>query len=180
MHRDTVIGLVGVLILVAAMVGVFSYEQSQAADVDGALILQSVPGPSLEGTTAVGEVTGETVALNQTGMTNVTFTLRWTAGTGVDTLALAVVPPNGTTTEQVYETQGDTGELTVTVPVPNAARSGETGVGAWQVSVQFVSASTGLPTEPPVPVPNTTDSQVSWTLETSVQHWGDPSAGDDS
>lgn len=181
MHRDTVIGLVGVAILVAAMVGVFSYEQTQAADLGAAgLALQNATLPALDGTTALGDVSEETVAIGQTGITNVTFTLRWSATNGADTLALAIVPPNGTASQEVFDAQGDGGELVVTVPVPNTNRAGAVGSGDWQVSVQFVSASTGLPQEPPVPVPGTTDAQVAWTLDTTVQHYGDPSVADDS
>lgn len=180
MHRDTVIGLVGVAILVAAMVGVFSYEQSQAAGIGGALALQNVTLPAVTGSTPLGETTDETVAIDQTGITNVTFTLRWTPGAGVDTLAIAVVPPEGASAQQVFDAQGDTGELVVTVPVPNTSQAGALGTGGWQVSVQFTSASSGLPQEPPVPVPGTTDAEVSWTLDTTVQHYGDPSVADDS
>lgn len=172
MHRDTVIGIVGVVILVAAMVGVFTYERSQAGDITGGdgLTQTTAAGPEATGTTAVGATADETIMLNQTGMTNVTFTLRWTAANGADTLRLTIAPSAGTglTTGASSEPEDD-GEITLTIPVNNTAATGTTGIGAWQVSVEFVSASTGLPQEPPIAPPGTTDASVDWTVGTQVQ-----------
>lgn len=172
MHRDTVIGIVGVVILVAAMVGVFTYERGQASNVieNGGAGLTNMTGPSTEGTTALGASTDATLEFNQTGMTNVTFTLRWTPTNGVDTLRISIAPSadTGLTSGASSEAEND-GEIVLIVPVENTAAGGELGVGPWQVSVEFVSAATGLPVEPPVPPPNTTDSEVAWTVDTSVQ-----------
>lgn len=171
MHRDTVIGIVGVVILVSAMVGVFTYERGQAAGIsDGTGVgTMTLAGPSLDGTLAVGASADETITLNQTGMTNITFTLTWTATNGVDTMRLSVAPSAETlmTTGASSDAETD-GEITLTIPVPNTLANGATGVGAWQVSVEFVSASTGLPAEPPVPPPGSTDAEVAWSLATSI------------
>lgn len=187
MHRDTVIGIVGVVILVAAMVGVFTYERGQAANLidDAVLTLANSTLPALEGNVALGATADETVTLNQTGITNVTFTLRWTPGAGVDTLRLNVAPSNATglATGASSEAEND-GEITLTVPVNNTARDGVLGVGAWQISVEFVSAEVTTPivappTQPPVAPPGTTDSEVDYTVGTNVQGWVVPD-GDDS
>lgn len=175
MHRDTVIGIVGVVILVAAMVGVFTYERGQAAGLTGPDGTTPVTeaGPSLDGSVAVGATEDGTIQLNRTGMTNVTFTLKWTAANGVDTLRLSVAPSAQTqmTTGASSDAEDD-GEITLTVAVPNTVANGAIGVGAWQVSVEFVSAATGLPAEPPVPPPGTTDAQVAWTLSTTIDALG--------
>ena len=175
MHRDTVIGIVGVVILVAAMVGVFSYERNQAAGLNGTGgELTTVSGPTLSETTAVGATSEQVLALNQTGMTNVTFTLTWSAANGVDTLQLVVVPPAGSGLNETQSEPESDGSISFTVPVPNTGADGQLGVGDWQVSVAFVSAETNLPQQPPVGVPGTTDEQVAWELETSIQAYAAP------
>lgn len=182
MNRDTVTGLVAAGVLVAAMVGVFFYERNVAIqngigqDATG-VGPASASGPSLEGTTAVGASKDETLVINQTGLTNVTFTLRWTAGNGVDTMRLAIAPSQATGITTGAESEPETdGEITLTIPITNTAADGALGVGPWQVSVEFVSASTGLPAEPPVPPPGTTDTQVAWTVETTLQTLATPAA----
>lgn len=175
MHRDTVTGLVAAGVLVAAMVGVFFYErgvairegigQDAAGDAPS-----SLAGPSVIGTTAAGASTAKTIVVNQTGLTNLTFTLRWTATAGVDTMRLAVAPSQatGVTTGKESEAESD-GEIVLTLPIGNAAADGALGVGPWEVTVDFVSARTGLPAEPPVPPPGTTDTNVDWSVETTME-----------
>lgn len=172
MNRDTVIGIVGVLILVAAMFGVFKYERDRAADAlgGGDLATTTLAGPEASGTSPLGQSADATVALNQTGMVNVTFTLRWTPSAGVDTLRFSVAPSQATgMTEGAQSEAEDDGEITLTIPVNNTGANGALGVGDWQVSVEFVSASTGLPAEPPIAPPGSTDTQVSWTVTTQVE-----------
>lgn len=170
MHRDTVIGIVGVVILVAAMVGVFTYERNQAATglSDGGT-LATLAGPPLSETTDVGATTEEALTLNQTGMTNVTFTLDWTAENGANTMQLVIVPPAGSGLNETQSDAESDGSITLTIPLPNTDASGTAGVGEWQISVSFVSASSGLPQDPPVGVPGTTDESVSWQMETSIE-----------
>jgi len=177
MHRDTVIGIVGVVILVAAMVGVFTYERGQASGMlgPGGGATENVTGPSQTGTVAVGASEDVDLALDQTGMTNVTFTLRWTPGNGVDTLVLHVAPSNGTGLATGYDSEPeDDGEITFTIPVNNTAADGTLGVGAWRATVDFVSSSPSTPigpppVSPPVAPPNTTDASVDFTVDTALE-----------
>lgn len=182
MHRDTVIGIVGVVILVAAMVGVFTYERSQASsqgEADGGT-LQTLAGPDASGTVAVGATEDKILAFNQTGITNVTFTLTWTPGqaSSVDTLRLVVAPGNDTGLTSGFESEAeDDGEITLTIPVANVGPDGILGVGNWQVTVEFVSAAATTPVgQPPLPPPTappgTTDTSVDYALATSLQAYG--------
>jgi hypothetical protein len=177
MHRDTVIGIVGVVILVAAMVGVFTYERGQASSLagDGGGATENVTGPSETGTVALGATEDVVLSMNETGITNVTFTLTWTPGAGVDTLVLRVAPSNATGITDGFESDPENdGEITIVVPVNNTAADGQLGVGDWQVSVEFVSASPTTPVgpppvSPPVAPPGTTDTQVGFEVSTSIE-----------
>lgn len=176
MHRDTVIGIVGVVILVAAMVGVFTYERGQASD------LLTGPGgetmnftaPAVTGNVAVGSTSENLVTLNQTGITNVTFTLTWTPGANsVDTLVLVVAPPNGTG-DPVESSPESDGEITLTIPVANTGAGGTLGVGDWQVVVEFVSAELSTPVQPPIqpPVGPSPDTEVDFSVDVSGTAYG--------
>lgn len=173
MHRDTVIGIVGVVILVAAMVGVFTYERGQAADLTGpGGTVANLTGPSDDGSVAVGSSTDVTMSINTTGLTNITFTLAWTPGNGVDTLKLSAAPGNDTGLTTGFESSEESdGEITLTIPLNNTATDGKVGTGAWQLTVTFVSASPGgpLPVSPPVAPPGSTDSAVDFTVESALQ-----------
>ena len=189
MHRDTVIGIVGVFILVAAMVGVFSYERGQAANIlgDGALLLTNLTGPALEGTADVGAEATDTLSIAQANLTKITFTLTWSAGqTSENTVELLIAPANGTgLTEGVSAGPESDGEITVDLLVPNAEPTSgplTTGVGDYQVTVRFVSASAnGAPVGVPGGTP-LTDGSITWNLETTLTAYEpvDVSAGDDS
>lgn len=174
MHRDTVIGIVGVVILVAAMVGVFTYERGQAGDLtpDGGLTTGTAPGPTASGNVALGASADSTLTFNETGMTNITFTLTWTPGAGVDTLRLVLAPAAGTGITSGFESEPeDDGEIVIVVPVNNTAADGALGVGDWQASVEFVSARAGTPgppVEPPAGTPLTDDS-VDFNIATTVE-----------
>lgn len=175
MHRDTVIGIVGVLILVAAMIGVFSYERNQAAqggDISG-FVLANLTGPSLDGDVALGAEDAQTLTINQTNLTRIVFTLTWTPGaTSTDTLQLIVAPANGTGLQNGTESAAESdGEITVELLVPNEAPvSGPLALGAgdYQVTVRFVSATlSGAPTTP-VPPPAGVDQNVAYRVETAL------------
>lgn len=189
MHRDTVIGIVGVLILVAAMVGVFTYERGQAANLlgDGTLALANLTGPSLEGTANVGAEATDTLTIAQTNLTKITFTLTWSAGqTSENTVELMIAPANGTgLTEGVTGGPESDGEITVELLVPNAEPTAgplATGVGDYEVTVRFVGASVaGAPGQVPGGTP-LTDGSLTWNLETTLTAYEpvDTSSGDDS
>ena len=176
MHRDTVIGIVGVVILVAAMIGVFTYERGQASELTdgGSASTMNFTAPAVGGNVAVGATSENVVTLNQTGITNVTFTLTWTAGQNSDdTFMIVVVPPNGTGSPVESPAEAD-GEITVTVPVANTDSAGTLGVGDWQVSVQFVSAATSTPAGPPPVDPGlpTTDTAADFNVEIAGTAYG--------
>lgn len=165
MHRDTVIGIVGVVILVAAMVGVFTYERSQASDLgNGDDTAATNFTATLSGTAPLGEENAEpeTMTVNVSGLTNMSFTLTWTPGsqTSSDTLKLVVVMPDNMTHESEAENDG---EITLAVEIPEGTES----AGDWQVIVAFVSAEPVLPggVQPPVPPPGSTDTSVSWNVD---------------
>lgn len=171
MHRDTIIGIVGVVILVAAMVGVFTYESGQAANlVPGEFVLATLAGPTLEGTTALDAETAEAITVSQTNMTNLTFTLSWSStATAQNTLQLEIRPANGTglTEGFVSEAESD-GEISITLPIGNEKPTSgplARGVGDYEILVRFLdSRPPGAPIQPPQPVPPT----ASWTLATSI------------
>jgi hypothetical protein len=178
MNKDTVIGIVGAVILVGAMVAVFVYErnspaaqQAAAAANGGAFSLVTAAGPSAKDSVALGASKDATISIARQNLTNATFTLTWTAGSGKDTLSLMVMGPDGL--GSMTATKSDTGKVTVTVPIPNAAPTPGSpttkGVGDWKVTVKFESADPGLPVSPPVNPPVGTDSSVSWSVSTDLQ-----------
>lgn len=168
MNRDTVVGIVGAVILVTAMVGVFYYERNVAATPttgdDGPAT--NTTGPTATGTVAVGAT--ESKLLNVTSATarNITFTLTWTATNGADTLQLTVAPPTGSgILEGAISDPSDTGTITVTVAVPEGANP----VGEWKADVTFEQANPDpLPIgPPPVTPPNSTDASVDFEIAVS-------------
>jgi hypothetical protein len=182
MHRDTIIGIVGVVILVAAMVGVFTYESGQAAVLGpGTFQLANLTGASIEGSVDVGGEASDVLTLTQTNLTKVAFTLRWgSAQTSENTLQLVVAPANGTGLDTGVESDAETdGEITVEIMVPNAEPTSgplALGVGDYHVTVRFLSAA--VPTagvSPPGALP-VTDSTVTWTLTTALTAY-EPASG---
>src|ERR1051326_592820 len=95
MNRDTVIGLVGAVILVVAMVGVFRYERAQPETGVDAFTQIAAPGPTAKGTTNVGAKSDATLPVAKTNVTKAVFTVTWTANAGKDTVTLTVTPPAG-------------------------------------------------------------------------------------
>jgi hypothetical protein len=166
MNRDLVVGIVGALVLVAGMVGVFVYERNVAIasglGQNGAAGGANVTIPSLSGSLAVGKTDDKMVNVtNASGVTNLTFHLTWKATMGQDTLKILVKPPvGGGVTEGANPPQSSSGDITATVAVP----AGVDPSGTWDVQVTFVSADAGTPVPPPVPVPGTTDSSVSYNV----------------
>lgn len=173
MNRDTVVGIVGSAILVAAMVGVFWYERSVAqvgeAPDDAGGNPVAPPSP-VTGTVELGETATSLVNVPaaNASVRNVTFRLSWTAENGRDTLKLTVAPPPGSgIPEGGMSEPADTGDVSVTVRVPEGA----TAVGVWEVKVEFVRADPdplpgGLP--PPTPPPNSTDGSVDYSVATTL------------
>lgn len=191
LNKDTVIGIVGSIVLVAAMIGVFTYERSQANAGAFAVTWESVQsdGPTAEGSTPLQQSTETTVDITQTNLTSVDFTVAWTPTQGTDTLRVTVTPPEGSGLNATDPVEGDSGSITVTVPIPNevptverasgadesdaTARLAGThastlGTGTWTITVEFVSA-TGVVPVPGAPVGS--DTEVAWTAASSLTHY---------
>lgn len=104
MHKDTIVGIAGAAILVAAMAGVFWYEGTRGAESQGArsfaidFVEAPVNGPSKTGTAQVGTPVSEALKITTGNLTKITFTLVWTdeANTGPDSFKLKIEPPNAT------------------------------------------------------------------------------------
>ncbi|MHB8586007.1 MAG: hypothetical protein ACYDDF_09290 [Thermoplasmatota archaeon] len=186
MHKDTIVGIVGAVILVAAMVGVFLYERNSPAaeangtsgSTSGALVLANLSGAGASGTVAVQKTTTQMVNLGFKNMTKATFTVKWTPGsTSSDTVQVTVTPPvGGGNSTGVTSTNGS---ATITINVPNPKPSGAAeaaGIGNWTVAVNFMSAqaTTQAGSVPPIPgAPGTplTDSSLSFQVTSSVEAW---------
>lgn len=191
MNKDTVIGIVGSVVLVAAMIGVFTYERNQANA--GAFAVtwgtEDATGPTAEGSTALTETSQATVDVAQTNLTEVAFTVTWTPAQGTDTLRVTLVPPDGSGLNASEPVQSDTGTILVSVTVPNPvptvdraaganeadatarlaqAHASTLGTGTWTVSVEFVSA-TGVVPVPGAPVGS--DAEVAWSVASTLTHY---------
>ncbi len=175
--KDTLIGIVGAIILVAALTGVFYYEGSQANGAAGsqaydvAWSSRTVNGPGADGYLEEGN--SEDVELNITtrNLTTATFVLEWTDDTGdPDRFRVTVTSPDGAFTNT---SEGNSGRITVTIPGVNSVPPETTiyantmdgarekaadkytatrGVGTWVVTVELVNAGDFNPagTGPPV------------------------------
>lgn len=154
MDRDVTVGIVGAVVLVAAMVGIFFYERSVAplpAEGNPGTGTNETASASASGTTAVGESTVETLRLSGG---NATFTLSWTPGANSeDTLGLTVTSPDGRESSPM-ESSTSPIELTF-AGVP----------GNWTIEVAFVSASGPAPAGPGPVTGVGADTQVAWSLD---------------
>jgi len=195
MHKDTVVGILGAVILVAAMVGIFYYEGTQVpggtSTVGGngstlRVNWTSVPvdGPQQQGSTNEGGSSDTSVSLNQTNITSIEFMLQWTddiPNSGPDHFRMTVTPPNGTNISGA-DAEGDA-SFSVNIPVgsaPNATTASALqlaqwvstkGMGNWTVHIELTNAGDvgqDPPVPPPVPIPNVTDTGNGWTLMVHV------------
>lgn len=170
MNRDTTIGIVGCAILVAAMIGVFTYERATAQASGAGIATRSVPivGPTVDGSVQLGKSDTKIANITATSATNVTFHLTWQATNGKDSLKITVAPPTGSgITEGAVSGAQDSGDISVTVRVP----AGASPAGGWQVKVEFTNAApAAMPggIQPPTPPPNSTDASVTYHVATSI------------
>lgn len=162
MNKDTVIGIVGSVILVTAMVVVFVYERNnvQATPDVATPPTTHVAVASLSGSVAVSKSDSKMDNITAVGSTDIKFHLTWTATNGKDTLKLTVAPPKGNLTA-ASSTPTDSGDVTVTVHVP----AGTVVRGDWTVQVDFTTATPApLPGGIQPPAGGMTDSTVSYTV----------------
>lgn len=103
MHKDTIVGIAGAAILIAAMAGVFWYEGTRGAESAGAREFAVVfaaadgNGPSKAGTATVGTPVADKLTLVSGNFTKITFTLLWTDDAGApDSFKIRIEPPNAT------------------------------------------------------------------------------------
>lgn len=192
MNKDTVVGIVGAVILVVAMIGVFKYEGEQGAATLGANAYDVTwatgdsNGPTESGTTALKSKSDKTLTLATTNLTKVQFTLAWKPTNGKDSFKLTVTGPDGEPKPQtVAGDGGSSNSLTLTFDniqeIPIKAQqfaddeteaqarlakdhTGRKGTGAWTVTVEFTDA-TGIQLVPGAP-PVQQDQNVAWTLKT--------------
>jgi hypothetical protein len=158
-NKDTVIGIVGSALLVAAMVVVFAYERANAQVATGEDLEPAIAQSSLSGSVAVGSSDTKTANITAVGPANVTFHLSWSANNGRDTLRLTVTPPPGSGMQASTSTPSDSGDITVTIPVP----AGTENAGNWTVKVDFTAAAPDpLPGGIPPPAGGMTDASVSY------------------
>lgn len=188
--KDTLIGIVGAVILVAAMAGVFWYEGANAGGAgsqrfDVQWSTATMDGPTVEGETQEGESTDETVELTTANITEVSFTLSWSDDVGdPDTFRITVTSPDGSL---MNSTEGDSGEIRVAFPGVNDLPPEKTvladseedaraqladqhtktlGQGEWQVTIELVEAGDFDPTGQGPPLQE--DTGNSWELTTRV------------
>lgn len=125
MKRDTVIGIVGTVLLVAAMVGVFRFEAAQGGGSSWTVTWETaeIEGPGDSGTTAAGVTTPVELELLVPNVTRIEFVLTWTDDVGAaDAFELRVTSPAGENATAASET----GRLSLVVdelaPVPGEMR----------------------------------------------------------
>lgn len=190
MNKDMVVGIVGTVILVAAMIGVFRYEQARGGGQSWIVTWTEAtgPGPTVEGTTQAGATSADEITVDATNLTRITFRLVWTdtqnQGQGApDTFNFTIGGPEG----QNASIEGSTSPLEVTLdrlsPMPAeirllAASQGEAeariardatttnGQGIWSVFVNLVAAP-GL-RSPAGGVEVQADGENAWTVETDL------------
>lgn len=186
MKKDMVVGIVGTVILVAAMVGVFRYEAARGGGQSWQVTWAeaTAPGPEADGSTNAGATTPVELNVTTPNVTAIRFTLTWTDDAGnPDTFNLTIGGPDG----RNWSAEGSSGEITVTVeglaPMPapmsilaasqaeaeaRVARDATTHAaeGVWGASVMLVSAP-GVPA-PAGGVEVVPDGRNAWTLTATL------------
>jgi hypothetical protein len=185
MKKDLVIGIVGTLILLTAMVGVFRYEAAQqGSSFDVTWASRSVDGAPQEDVAAEGTPLAASVNVTQANLTRVEFVLEWTdddANTAPDRFNLTVTSPTG----ESRSASADSGSISLvfegiaSAPPPArllgsdeaAARAqalrqyaSAAGTGAWNVTITLEDAGDVAAPAGQVPVPQLQDVGNTWTL----------------
>lgn len=158
LNRDTAVGIVGAIVLVAAMAGVFFYERSQFSSYEVAWQAQEAGTASDDGSLDEGASQDHTFTADGEGLSTVRVTLTWTDDVGQpDTFEVTVQGPNGTYSDS---DDGASSPLEVEVPIheapdtttatgrsledardqANASATWTDGTGDWTVTVTLVDA----------------------------------------
>lgn len=158
LNRDTAVGVVGAVVLIAAMAGVFFYERAQFEEYDVAW--EEIEAGSSSETDSLDEGASQsyTFTADADRLSRVTLTLSWSGDVGeADTFELVAEGPNGTHTGSV---EGSASPLEVEIPIHedpgvetatgrslddareqlNTSASWTNGTGDWSVTVTLVDA----------------------------------------
>lgn len=186
MKKDLVIGIVGTVILVTAMIGVFRYEASRGGGSSFEVTWSEATrdGPGAQGATQAGVTTPEEIDVNATNVTGIEWVLTWTDDVGnPDEFNLTVTSPSG----ENRSIQGTNGRLSVVfegiAPMPGEmrilaasqaeaegriARDATTrgAEGTWGVAIRLVRAPGVVSPTSGVEVPP--DGQNAWTLASTL------------
>jgi hypothetical protein len=185
MKKDLVIGIVGTLILLTAMVGVFRYEAAQrGSSFDVTWETREVSLAAEDGATNEQESTALSVNVTQLNVTRIEFRLEWTdstANSGPDEFELTVTAPGGApktarssegVVSVVFENVSGVptdvrllGSDEVAVRQQALSYASTAGTGAWNVTVTLVDAGdiSGVPGQAPIPA-QLQDVSNEWTL----------------
>lgn len=190
MKRETIFGLAGGAILLAAMVGVFQYEGSRASSVvlgsesyDVAWSTNEVAGPGKSGELAPREGKSEAIDVALANLTATAFTLEWTDDVGgPDVFRFTVVSPEGVR----LSVTGASGKLTLSFTGLNAIpargivfaddeseaertlaskNTRRAGTGAWNATVELLEAAGQ--TTPVGGIPLQPDPGNAWAIATA-------------
>ncbi len=195
MNKDTIVGIVGAVILVGAMVGVFWYEGTQASALGAERFAVNFPNqagsfPEVKGSTLEGQSTTQTISVDRANLTSLEFSLAWTddeAGTAADQFILTVESPDGSISRSKGPATSpisvaiDSATLGQAAPEPKtengrneadaasrvaAAHTGTAGNGNWTVTIEMSQAGKGTCAPQPVGCPaGQGDTGNSWTLK---------------
>ncbi|MHB8605144.1 MAG: hypothetical protein ACYDCK_07775 [Thermoplasmatota archaeon] len=184
------LGVIGAVVLLAAMVGVFWYEGSGGASTIGsksfAVSWASAdnPGPSGKGTSNLGASGEAQVNVSTPNLTRLAFTVTWAATNGKDTVKVTITPPAGVPGGNRTFGPASSGRADIAFDLPTTLPATSTifadteslalarlapthtatlGEGAWKVVVAFTDASgvDPLPMGPPLQQ----DQTVAWDVK---------------
>lgn len=168
MNKDTVIGIAGAVMLIAAMVGVFAYERANAEvpDEGGEPTPEaSIGQETLTGNVDLGSSVTRTNNITAVGPSHLTFVMTWSASEGSDTLRLTVTPPADSGLAQRASQEEEDGSITVRF----AIAAEHVSHGDWTLKVDFTRATPDDVAGIPPPAGGTTDSTVSFGIGTMFE-----------
>lgn len=168
MNKDTLVGVFGAVILVAAMIGVFYYEGSQPAVPGGGGALtfnvvwqtSRVDGPGAEGDAALNQAENAAVSVAQRNVTRAEFTFTWAASNCDPSDVTQAFPPSP-------------GNVRLTVDGPGAipAKSDTKDTGEIRLAVENL-------TSPPTVGTVQADSEADAAARLSTEHSSAAGTGD--
>lgn len=197
--RDTLVGILGAAVLVAAMVGVFAFERSQFREYDVTWSMEEAGSRTMNGTLDEGDTDPHPITLTDDdlpegrAMAQVRATVEWTDDVGdPDTFSVAIAGPGDRSAGPAEDDGGSVTVEAAVVPEPDATTaSGRTpedaedqaaaqldagqGLGEWTIEVTLEEA----PGEPDdgIPPAEPADGSNDYTLTVAWDVW-EPSVSD--